>query len=218
MLDLESRKKRHIVAIAFDAIDRTGHDVRHELTGLLENVIGIDQDFADIGLEVIANGANDQASFLVDEKSTFLLIGGTFYGFPQLHQIIEIPLQFFGIAADGCGAGNQAHALRYLQLVHDIAQLGALVTLDPARNATSSRVVGHQYQITTGQTDKGSQRGTLVSALVLINLNNQFLTLAQRLFNGRAIGLNARLEIGAGDFFEGKKAMPFRTVINERRF
>jgi hypothetical protein len=78
---------------------------------LFENVVGIDQDFADVGLEVVADGANDQAAFLVDQEGTLLLVGRAFDGFPQLHQVIEIPLQFFGIAADRRSAGNQAHAL-----------------------------------------------------------------------------------------------------------
>jgi hypothetical protein len=77
---------------------------------LLENIVGIDQDFADFGLKVVTDGADDQAALLVDQEGTLLLLGGGFNGFPQLQQIIEIPLQFFGVAADRGGAGDQTHS------------------------------------------------------------------------------------------------------------
>jgi hypothetical protein len=43
----------------------------HELLCLLEDLVGIDQDFADVGLEVVADGADDQAALLVDQEGPF---------------------------------------------------------------------------------------------------------------------------------------------------
>ena len=106
--------------------------MRHELTRLLVNFIGIDQNFADVWLEIITNGTDDEAAFLINQESTFLLGCSAVNGFPQLHQVIQVPLQFFGVAANGCRAGDQAHALRYLQLIHNVAQFGAFVALDAA--------------------------------------------------------------------------------------
>ena len=40
-----------------------------EVAGLLVHRVGIDQDFADIGAQVVAQGANDQARFLVDQEA-----------------------------------------------------------------------------------------------------------------------------------------------------
>ena len=60
VLDLEAREQRGIVTVALDAVGRVGHDVQHELQGLLVNVVGIDQDFTDVGGEVVADGADDQ--------------------------------------------------------------------------------------------------------------------------------------------------------------
>jgi hypothetical protein len=42
--------------------------VAHELLGLFEDVVGVDQDLADFGVEVVADGADDQAGFLVDQE------------------------------------------------------------------------------------------------------------------------------------------------------
>ena len=61
VFDLESGKKRHIVVVALHTRTHIRHDVQHELTGLLADVIGVDQDLADIGVEIIANRANHKA-------------------------------------------------------------------------------------------------------------------------------------------------------------
>jgi hypothetical protein len=127
-------------------------------------------------------------------------------------------LQFFGAASDCCRAGDQAHALRHLQLIHHFAQFGALAALDAARDAAAARVVRHQDQVAAGEADKGRQRGALVAALVLVDLDDQFLAFAQGFLDRRTTRVYAGLEKGAGDFLEGQKAVPFRSVIDKRRF
>ena len=72
VLDLETREEGDIVTIAFDAGNVVWHDVCHELLRLLENVIGVDENFADFSVKVIAYGANHQAGFLIDEEGTGL--------------------------------------------------------------------------------------------------------------------------------------------------
>ena len=42
----------------------------HKLASLLVNVVCVDKNFADIGLEVVANGADDQVAFLNDEEGS----------------------------------------------------------------------------------------------------------------------------------------------------
>ena len=58
MLDLETREQRHFVAIALHPLHHIRHHVAHKLLRLLVNVVGIDQDFADVWLEVVANRAD----------------------------------------------------------------------------------------------------------------------------------------------------------------
>ena len=55
LLDLEAREERDVVVVALDAVHHVGHDVRHELAGLLVDFVRIDEDFADFGLEVVAD-------------------------------------------------------------------------------------------------------------------------------------------------------------------
>jgi hypothetical protein len=84
--------------------------------------------------------------------------------------------------------------VRHLQLIHHVAQFGTLVAFDAARDAATARIVGHQHKVTAGEADKGRQRGTLVAAFVLVDLNDQFLAFAQRFLDGGAAGLDAGLE------------------------
>mgnify|MGYP001616615936 CR=1 FL=1 len=49
----------------------------HELARLLIDVVSVDQDFADVGLEVVADRADDQTAFLIDEERTGLAFGRT---------------------------------------------------------------------------------------------------------------------------------------------
>ncbi len=71
------------------------HDVAHELLRLLENRLGIDQELANVGMEVVAYGANDQARVLVDQERAGLCLRRAVDCLPELHQVIEVPLQLF---------------------------------------------------------------------------------------------------------------------------
>ena len=42
-------------------------------------------------------------------------------GFPELEQVVEIPLELFDILADTSGAYDQSHVLRNSQLAHGVA-------------------------------------------------------------------------------------------------
>ena len=78
MFDLETREQRHVVAVALDAVRHVGHHVAHELLGLVEDLVGVDQDFADVRLEVIADGADDERRFLVDQERARGRLAGAF--------------------------------------------------------------------------------------------------------------------------------------------
>ena len=218
VLDLEAREQRHVVAVELHPVDVVRHHVRHELLRLLVDRFGVDQDLADLGVEVVADGADDEAAFLVDQEGALLRVGGVLDRVPQLQQVVEVPLQFFLGAADAGGAGDDAHARRDRQLVHDVAQLVAVLALDAARYAAAARVVGHQHQVASGQADEGGERGALVAALVLLDLDDQFLAFLERVLDAGAADVDAGLEIGAGDFLERKKTVALGAVVDERGF
>ena len=72
MLNLKAREQRHIVVVTLHAGAHIGHDMQHELAGLFIDVIGINQNLADIRMEIITNRANDQAGFLINQISAGL--------------------------------------------------------------------------------------------------------------------------------------------------
>ena len=132
MLDLESREEGDIVSVALNALCHVRHDMQHELPGLLVDVIGVDEYLANIWMEVVTNGSDDEARFLVDQVGTGLKVAGVVHCLPELKQIVQVPLQFGRASADTGGTGDDGHAVGIFQLVHVFFEFGAVVTLDAA--------------------------------------------------------------------------------------
>ena len=69
VLDLEAREQRHVVLVELDARHVGRHHVAHELLRLLVDRFGVDQELADVRMEVVADRADDEARFLVDQDT-----------------------------------------------------------------------------------------------------------------------------------------------------
>ena len=218
VFDLEAREQRHIVFIQLDAAHVAGHHMAHELHRLIVDFFGVDQHFADFGVEVIADGADHQAAFLVNQESAFLSVRCALNRLPQIQQVVEIPLQLFQIAADAGGAGDDAHACRHIELGHQVAQLVALFAFHPARHAAAARIVGHQHQIPSGEADEGGEGRAFIAALVLFHLDDDFLAFFHRLVDGGAADIDALFKVGAGDFFKREEAVTLGAIIDKSGF
>lgn len=142
----------------------------------------------------------------MDQERSRAALSGFLNRFPVLQAETQIPLQRFSGFANARGTYDKTHAVRQLKTRQRFFQLGTIVTFDTARNTAGAGVIRHQYQITTRQTDKGGQRGAFITPFFFINLNNDFLTLAQNVLNVRA-AMRAVIgwEVFAGNFFEGRK-------------
>src|SRR5208283_4105115 len=101
--------------------------------GLFKYIFGIDQDLADVGIEIVADGPDHQARFEVDQLGRLDLIDGVGDGLPQLQQVLQVPLQLFDRAADSGRARNHAHSTGQVELVDGLAQLLAVLDLDATR-------------------------------------------------------------------------------------
>ncbi len=97
-------------------------------------------------------------------------------------------------------------------------QLVPVLALDAARYAAATRVVRHQHEVAPGKADEGGERGALVAALVLLDLDDQFLAFIESVLDPRAADVDAGLEILAREFLEGKKSVPLGAVVHERGF
>ena len=218
MFDLEAAEQRRVVAVALDLVRRLGHHVGHELLGLVVDVVGVDQDLADVGGEVVADRANDQRAFLVDQERALARLGRAVDGAPQLEHVVQVPLQLGRRAADAGGAGDQAHAFRVFELVEVFLQFLAVFALDAPAHAAAARVVGHQHQVTPGQADEGGQCRALVAALFLFHLHQQFLAFAHHVLDLGGAHVDAFAEVVARDFLERQEAVAVFAIVDETGF
>ena len=181
--DLVAGEQRRGVVVVLELAQVMGHDLLHELLGVFENRLAVDENFTNFRPQVIPQGANDQFALLVDQERGLAFRGGSLNGVPQMLQVVEVPFQLFSLAPDAGGADNESHVPRNVKLSQGILQRLAFFTLDAAGNATRPGVVRHQHQVTAGQADKGGQGRTLVAALLLFHLDHNFLALAYRILD-----------------------------------
>ena len=217
MFDLETAKQRRFVAVAFDAGGMLGHDVGHELLRLVVDVIGVDQDVADIVVEVVADRADHQTRFLVNQERAFGAAGAVDRT-PELEQVVQVPLQFGRAATNACGAGNDGHAVGVFQLVHRLFEFCAIVALDATADATATGVVGHEHHIATRQADERGERSAFVAAFFFFDLHQHFDAFFDDVLDARLAHRDASGEILFGDFFEGQKAVAVFAVVDEAGF
>src|SRR6185437_12566191 len=219
VLDLEAREERDVVLVHLDLVHVARHHRAHERIGLVEDRLRVDEDLADVGLEEVADRAHHEARLEVDEAGALLLLGGLLDRVPELEQVVQVPLQLLDAAADAGGAGDEAHAVGDLQLVHHLAQLVPVLPLDAARDPAAARVVGHEDEVAPGERDVGGERRALVAALVLVDLDDE---LAAHLEVRRHLRAAELAAVGAhhvllGDFLEGKEAVALGAVVDEHR-
>ncbi len=218
VLDLEAAEQWCVVAVTLHAVPVFGHHMVHELVGLLEDVVGVDQDFADVTVEVIANGADDQAGFLVDQVRAFAAFGCAVNGRPEFEQVIQIPLQFIGIAANASSTGNDAHAAWILKLIKCLLEFLPVFSLDASADTAATRVVGHQHHVTSCQAHERGECGTLVATFFFFHLDNEFLAFANHVLNACLADGYARCKVLAGNFLEWQKTMTVFAIVNKAGF
>ena len=196
------------------------HHLLHEALGLGEYLLGVNQHFADVLAQVIANGADDDIGFLIDQEGRLAFFCRGINGAPQLEQVVKIPLEFLGAAAQASSAHDDTHFIGDGQGAQGLLELSPLFALNTAGNAASTGVVGHQHQIAAGQADKGGKGCALVAALFLGDLDNDFLAFLDDFLDVDAT-LNVFgvfLEVLAGDFLERQKTVSLGAEVHKGRF
>ena len=131
------------------------HVLRHKSLSLLVDCGLVYQNFADVTAEVVAQCADNNVAFLVNQGWCGRLCRCIANGFPGLGLVIEIPLEFFCGSADTGGADNDAHAVSNFEFVHRRFEFAAIVTFYTSGYTTGTRIVWHQDQEASGQANKG---------------------------------------------------------------
>ena len=96
------------------------------------NLGTIDQYLADILAQIVAHGANDDVGFAIDQERSGAFACFRRDGFPHLHEVIQVPLQLFGTAADAGSTNDQPHFVRNGELTHRVFELAAIIAFDTA--------------------------------------------------------------------------------------
>ena len=218
VFDLEAAEQRSVIAVALDLVRMLGHHVRHELMRLVEDVVRVDQDVADVAVEVVADRADHEARFLIDQECALARLGRAVDGGPQLEQVVQVPLQFGRSAANASGARDDGHTLGVFQLVHRFFELCTVFTLDAAGYATTTGVVGHQNHIAAGQTDEGGEGCALVATFFFFDLNQQLLAFPDHVLDLGLAGRDAFCEVLLRDFLEWQETVAVFTVVHKAGF
>ena len=169
--------------------------------------------------EVVAQRPQDRRALAVDQERRGAAVGRLLDRVPDVDEVVEVPLQLLGGAADAGGADDGAHAVGDLQRVHRFAQGVAVVAFDAARHAAGARVVRHQHQEPAGQADEGGERGALVAAFFLLDLDDDVLAFLDQVADAAAAAFLAGLlvlEERLGDFLQRQEAVAIGAVVDER--
>ncbi len=194
------------------------HHVRHELLRLVVDVVGVDQDVADVVIEVVTDRADHEGRFLVDQEGALAALGGAVDGAPQLEEVVQVPLEFGCAAADARGARDDGHAVGIFQLVHVLLELGPVFALDASRDAAAARVVGHEDDVAARERHERREGRALVAALFLLDLDQQFLAFPDHVVDAGLVDGHALREVGAGDFLERQEAVAILAVVDKTGF
>ena len=213
--DLEAVEQGHRLVVELDALLVLRHHRVDELVRLVEGVLGIDQHFADVRPQTVADGAHDDVVLLVQERRGAQLGGGLVDGAVQLQQVVQVPLQIGGVSVHASRAHDDAHAVRDFEGGEGLAERVPVLALDAPGNAAGARIVRHQHQIARRNAQEGGERRPLVAALFLLDLHDQFLALVEHVADVDAAFLGRPLEAGTGDVLEGQEAVPLGAEFDE---
>jgi len=218
MLDLEAGKQRCLVLVQLQPVQVLRHHLLHELECAFVNLGIVDQDLADVLAQVIADRADHEIAFLVDQKRSGALLGRRADRIPEMNQVIEVPLELFGALSDARGPYDDGVILGDLKLRHGLPHLGALLPLDAARDASALGIVRHEDEIASGQTDERGEGRTLAAAFLFFHLDDQFLAFLDHILDAhlRHRGLVVVIpEIYAGYFLEWQESLAFGSIIHK---
>ena len=218
--DLKSAEQRHLAFVSAHSAGAFRHHLRDEVLRLPIHVLVVDENFADILAEVVADRADDDIAFLIDEKRSDAFFHRRLYRPPQLEQVVEIPLELFRGFPDTGRAHDESHARRNFECAQRLAQLGPVLTFDASRDPARPRVVGHQDQIAPRKARKRGECGALPATLLLLDLNEQLQPFGQGVLDrGRlaALGLLVGVVL-ACDLLERQEAVPLGAIVDECGF
>src|SRR5690606_34455137 len=214
--DLVTREQRYRVGVELQFLEVLRHDLLDELLRFREGRFIVDQDLADIVGQVVAQRADYGIALAIDKEWR-----GTFYNdlldrFPYRQEIVQVPLQFLGIPVNPGCPKDDAHAVRYGDVLQRFASDIPVFTDDATGNAARAGLVRLQHDETTGEAHERGQRRPLVAALFLVDLYDDVLAFFQDMLDFRfRTGSGVIDEVFARDFLERQETVAVGAVIDK---
>ena len=170
-------EQRHRVRILLNPPRVAGHQQLHELLGRLVAVLALDHDFLDLAIVDVADRALDEIAIRMDQCGRARRQRAFADFVPQAGKIIEIALDLGFGARKARRAHDEAHGPRQAEVADDLLEtLAVRGAGNLARDAAAVARIGHQHGVAPGEAEIGGQRGALVAALFLDDLNQQYLS------------------------------------------
>ncbi len=156
-----------------------GHQQAHVVARGAPALLAVDQDVVHVARVDVADGALDEAGFLVDQRRRHRAHRGVADVVPQAQQVVAVAGDL-GLGAGGAGgADDHAHAARQVEFGGDLLEAAAVGGGgDLARHAAAAGRVRHQHGEAAGERDEGGERRALRAALLLDHLDQQDLAAA----------------------------------------
>ena len=93
--NLVAIEERHWIFVAFELVLILRHDLLNEGKSFVVGCVGINEYFADVVAQVVADRANNNVTFLQQECRCFTLLSGAGNRIPKVDQVIQVGLKFF---------------------------------------------------------------------------------------------------------------------------
>ncbi len=159
-----------------DPPDVARHQQLHEAARGLVALLALDDHLVDVAVVKVPDRSLDEVAVAIDQGRRGAAERPLADFVPQPREIVEVALDLGLGPRQPCGADDQAHRLRQVEVGHDRLQplaVGAVGNLpaDPA----AVRRVGHQHAIAAGKAEVGGQGRALVAALFLDDLDEKHL-------------------------------------------
>ena len=109
-------EQRDFTGVQFDFAAEIRTTQRSDvLTRHLHDFWVVDEDFADVLAQIVAEGTHDNVAFLVDQERGRTAFSRFLNGFPVFQTEAQVPLQCFGRFTDTRGTYDKPHAIRQFE-------------------------------------------------------------------------------------------------------
>ncbi len=174
ILGAEALEQRHGVGIGLNLARVAGHQELHEVLGRAIAFLTLDDDFLDVAVVDVADGALDQVAVRMDQRRSGRAHRLFAQFIPEAGEVVEVALDLGLGALEPGGAHDAAHRTRQVHFGDDRLQaLAVRSRADLAADAAAMARIRHEHAVTAREAEISGEGRALVAALFLDDLHQQ---------------------------------------------